>query len=569
MGDANSNPPPHYHHTQNVVHIPLSDPGKIQDPNVRRLLSRRPGYLEDTSWWNLCRTSYIGGKPWFDDGNLPAHVLEMRTNSSMHKGVRQDNLIPVPGGNVKSAGAPMFETRNEYDMRVSQGFRLNLTREIVEPLSGLLEQHPSHVNLPSVSGLEDFNKQADIARTESLESMLNTASEWAGVLGIYYVWVDNTLTAEQLDESLSAAGVEPNKQGQIPASLAPESQPYARLVDPGNVLDGFHDEAGKLVEVLMAEYRHNGKQLGHGSATELFYRYVTREFWQVWQLQRTAKGKMKAVLIEEGVNHIGQIPLIPIMAWDTPGEPWRGRAIVEDAVLTDRALAGLASSLLFSLENDSDSQTLAIGDLTGFDGPDDPKLHMAMAQVTETLRSRIGMLHKGLSVEVLNKNSGQKDQMLETYKDIMTLQLRMVGLADKVDDPSAESGIARLRRHQILNALLGTMAEARAQAHRDALTSATLWLGGDADAIERGTVIAPKKFGTRSLPDLMLFHRELRDGAAPPEWQKKILWEMWQQAFGDKPEEWMAQSQQELDAWQPPEQPGDVLRDMSGALEGE
>jgi len=553
MADANASPEPQWATTQGISYVPLADRGKITDPAVRRLLSRREGYATDCEWLALTRQSYIGGREWFTALNLPPHLLEMRTHQQAH---REELLAANEPATIQSAGASKYQTRSEYDLRKSQAFRLNVTREIVEPLIGMLRQHPAKPAVPPVPGLDEFNKEADLARSMSLEDLLNRGVEWAAVQGIYYIGVDSSLTPDELNASLAASGVTPDAAGRVPASLVPYGQPHAWLIDPTCILDGWHDEDGMFAELLVAEQRHNGRQLGQGSGFETVYRYWTRTTWQVWRLVRKTKtgGELVAQLIDEGPNSIGMIPVFAINIWAQPGKPWRGRSLVEDAVLVDRALAGLASSLFFGLENDSDTQVMASTDMSGFDDPDDPKLHAFMSMMRETLRARYGVHHKAVTMQVLNKGNEQQGRMLETYTEMLKMQLRLVGLADKIDDPSQESGIARLRRFQILNSLLSTMAEARARAHRDVLHAAALFLGDNGQSVTRDTIVAPKHFDVKTITDLLLLWREFQasDGpAVPTGWKKKLLGEIWGQYFGDKSEEWMAESMAELDEWNP------------------
>ena len=169
---------------------------------------------------------------------------------------------------------------------------------------------------------------------------------------------------------------------------------------------------------------------------------------------------------------------------------------------------------------------------------------------------------------MLNKDSGQKELMLKTYHEILSLQFRLMGLGDKVDEAGQESGIARLRRQKILGALLSNLAEAKAQVHREVLGVGSQLLGGGRDAVTRDVVAAPRKFDVKTLTDLMLMHRELK-GQIPPEWEKKMLAEIWHQSFGEKPQDWLDQSEAELDAWTPPigETTGELVRDLSGVFE--
>lgn len=566
MADANAYPEPHYQPTLSISYVPLDDSAKYSksDPDVARLLSRRERYEEDCAWWALLRQSYIGGREWMTARNLPPHLLEMNVLTRRRGNVLKDSLVPVTDGAPRSAGAPEYETRNEYDLRVAQGFRLNLTREIVEPLSGMLRQNPPEENLPTgPDGLKTFNEEADLARSKSLDDIVNMAVEWAMVLGVYYVAVDSTMSPARLKELLSAAGkkigapIKPDALGRYPASIVPpaESKPHAWLIDPTCVLDGTVDEeTGEFSEVLMAERRHNGKAIGSGGCIETFFRYWTREKWEQWQLVKdgkAGKGKLKAVRTASGPNAIGRIPIMRVIPWDMLGSPWRGRSIVEDAVLVDRALAGLASSLFFSLENDADSQIIASANLSAFESQDDPNLIAFMAQVRETLRSRIGAIHSGVDVKVLNKDSGQKELMLSTYTEMLRLQMRLMGLSDKVDEPGAESGIARLRRQHILGAILANLAMAKARAQRDALYFAVLFLGGDGETVTRDTIRPPLKFDVRSISDMLLLHREL-SGKIPPEWEKLLLFDLWKLYFGDRPPDWLSARKAELDAWTPP-----------------
>jgi len=470
-----------------------------------------PGWQANARWWQFLDEAMQGGPRWLR--NLSPHLIETRGIARQASG--QFEGTPAPTGTA-------VDTRDEFELRKAASARINLVADVIQPFVDFVAQ-----SLPQ-AGVED-PVLLKLAGERMDEASLMALAD-AMLRGIAWRAVDSGFTSEDLVR----AGFElaTDADGRIVVANATSEEVRERMGDlalpitwdihPSDVRAARFDErTGELLEILIAERVDNGESLDSGkSGFEIRRRFWTRDRIELW---RWVDGDPKQAEMVEGYprpNVAGRVTVFDLWFWDGLSR-LRRLSWVEDWALVDRWLADQLSSLGWSQTNASDPQTSIFTKLS----PDDKVALNQEEGVHDAATSPVGIYDPEARVEPVKKGFEQASLLLETFWQTYERVLQLVGLGNKLGEPSgAEAAAAKMQRFAFLNATLSRLTGQLGRWEREILGAMAQFLGLDPEvAVPTSARAYPTRFDVRSPADITTQIKTLTDAGAPRFLLAKLL----------------------------------------------
>lgn len=227
----------------------------------------------------------------------------------------------IGGGNITDADDDEYlikkgsEDDDDYDARKRRTIYYNKCYQVVQTFQGHLWRKSPIRQIPDE--LLPLLENVDRCETRVNEFFQNV-SQWSQVYGIYFVLIDYPVNDNQ---NLS-------KRDEEMLGL----RPYFSEINPSNVLDWQFDiNTGKLNYVVIREIVESENNAPFKKAEYITqYRLLTSDKIQIYKYSDNPKDKRDIVLVNEYINTLGEIPLVPFYA--KKKSFFVGRSILHDIV---------------------------------------------------------------------------------------------------------------------------------------------------------------------------------------------------------------------------------------------
>jgi hypothetical protein len=186
-----------------------------------------------------------------------------------------------------------YEITKQYEIRLSRATYRNLAAPIVEVFSSALsDPPPDREQLPE--RIADYVSDVDRAGSSANQFMGDVHIK-AAARGLHFVLVDSPRGDAQTRAEAQAQGIRPYFV-QVPAwSVLDWSIGEDRMLDWVKIREGVEVSADPFA--------------GHEHQEQ--YKIWYRDTWEVWVEDEDENGKRTIRIIDEGVNPLGVIPLVP------------------------------------------------------------------------------------------------------------------------------------------------------------------------------------------------------------------------------------------------------------------
>ena len=259
----------------------------------RSIEQTNPIYKASVDQWQFFDDSYVGGKQYIQsDGNyLVKHTRE---------------------------------SQKLYDSRKSRAFFINYCQAIIDTYKSHLNKKEPIVEVKS-DNWEDFTKDVN-RKNDSYVEFRHDIQVMAMVLGHTFVLVDK-----------------PNFEAETKAEEIEKGLPFFVHVPPWAVLDWAVDDFGKLYWVKIKELDRSVepdafKELSQGTTTprgKVVFKYWFRDRWE--------KFNSEGVKIDDGVNPLGEVPLVIVLNRKSSVSSMTGISALNDIAFINKRVYNLSS----------------------------------------------------------------------------------------------------------------------------------------------------------------------------------------------------------------------------------
>lgn len=347
----------------------------------------------------------------------------------------------------------MKEGATEYSDRVKRAYRFNHTREVVDLVNKYLFR--GQVARNTADAPESVNKFWKKANRQglSIDEFMRIASTKSSVLGRPWIVVDTTNRVSS-GEGQSVADAE-------------EQDIYVYVVTPQDVLDLSYDENGELNWILIREYfRDDADPINSEGTMYERFRLWMRDEWHLFEMYQdvadvndAAKKEPKVREIENGVNELGEVPVVKLDN-TISDNPWTSPALIADISYLDRATANYASNLDAIIQDQTFSQ-LAMPAQNVLPGQEE------YDQIIDMGTKRIFLYdgEGGQKPEYLSPDPRQAQLIISAIKQLINEIYHSVGLAgertkqDNSQGIDNASGVAKAIDFERVTALLTAKAD--------------------------------------------------------------------------------------------------------------
>lgn len=213
------------------------------------------------------------------------------------------------GGAIENADDDVYLVKNEsevqkkYNVRKRLAVYYNKPAQVITTFQGHLWRKEPLRELP-----EDLKQYLDnVDRNgRSANSFFSYVTKWAQVLGIFYVLVEYPENPEANKKTKSQTKSQEKNLG---------LRPYFTWVHPTNILDWdfYIDETGvrRLKYVVIREEKIVNKEPFKETEFQAQYRVIYPNKFEYWTYIENSNGQEEAIMIDEKVNTLGVIPLVP------------------------------------------------------------------------------------------------------------------------------------------------------------------------------------------------------------------------------------------------------------------
>ena len=477
-----------------------------KDPLAELIKRRHPRYGEKLAHWDFLEATYEGGRKWFDD-----------------------NIFKY-----------FKEGDGEFKERVKRAYRFNHTKQVVDLVDKYLfkmeiarkaDDAPDSVRKfwekATLSGLdiEDFSKQISTATSK---------------FGRIHVVVDSN----------AVPGAVPRTKREEKEA---DTRTYAYIVTPQDMLDMAYDEDGALLWALIREmHRDDMDPLASSGEMKPRYRLWERDKWRLFEERAQPRGKPRVVMIDEGVNALG---VVPIVSADHTycDDLWAAPGLIDDVAYLDRANANYLSNLDAIIQDQTFSQLVipAQAILPGEDGYE--KAIEASTKRTFTYNGEGG---KG--PEFISPDPRQAPVILSTIGEIVSEIYHSVGLqADRTGSNSGgaqsgeASGVAKAYDFEKINSLLAAKAAAL-ELTEDRINALVAKYAGD--ELPEDLVTYPVDFDVRGIYDEFEIAARLNLLSAPDEVRREQMRMVIKKLFPKAGAALLKKLEADLKKWPPEEE---------------
>jgi hypothetical protein len=185
-----------------------------------------------------------------------------------------------------------FETAKQYDIRLNRATYRNHAAPIVQVFSSSVTEGTIDRTIPAQ--IEALTDDVDRSNTPA-DQYFNDVATKAAARGIQFVVVDSPQGEAQNLAEAQAQGI----------------RPYFVQIEPWNVLDWAFGADGRLDWVKLFENVEISADPFEGHKDQDQYRIWYRDKWELWVESESEKGETKLELQDEGLNPVGQVPIVP------------------------------------------------------------------------------------------------------------------------------------------------------------------------------------------------------------------------------------------------------------------
>lgn len=446
----------------------------MTDKITELVTSRHPEYEGNLTHWDFLEETYEGGREWFE-GNIFKFVKE---------------------GDV------------EYKLRLARAYRFNHTKQVVDQIDKYLFKMPiSRKDDDAPKAVARFWERATLSGLD-IDTFAKRISNLTSQYGRIWIVVDSNVKAAEVK----------NLKDEKDAN----SQVYAYIVRPQDMLNMSYDEMGQLNWALIREFaRDDADPLNSTMAMKERFRLWTRADWTLFETQ-VFRGKKRYVQIDKKSHALGVVPLVQAdnvfseELYDAPG-------LIDEIAYLDRAVANYLSNLDAIIQDQTFSQLAmpAQGLLPGEDGYD--KL-VAMS----TKRVFLYNGESGAAPFYIAPDPKQAELILSAIAKIINEIYHSIGLSSESTPASTTgavdnaSGVAKSIDFEQVNSLLSAKARSLQLTERAILRMVCLYSsdkGYDTDEL----VSYPLEFDVRSVYDEFEIAARLMLLSAPDEVRREQM----------------------------------------------
>lgn len=474
---------------------------------------RHPLYQAMLEHWVFLATTYEGGRAWFKKNLFRYHK----------------------------------EGSSEFQDRTKRAYRFNHSREVVDLVNKYLFRGEINRSKDASEALKAFWQKATLAGL-SMDEFARVMSLQSSIYGRAWVVIDNSLEVDGDGKDLTEADVE-----------AADSQIYAYIVTPDNVLDWSADRSGELNWVLIREsFRDDKDPFGETGKNDTLYRY---RLWMrdEWVLV-TPKGKARnqSFDVKSGKHDLGVVPVVPVDNQIT-GDGDAAPSLIADIAYLDRASANYVSNLDAIIQDQTFSQLTmpAQNILPGDEGYD---------QMIEAGTKRIFTYDSaaGGKPEFISPDPRQAQLIVTAINKIIAEIYNSVGLAgentkqDNAQGIDNSSGVAKSKDFERVNALLISKADALELAENRICKIVKLWAGEKDEDNSDGVVQYSDSFDVLSMFDEIYVLAQLSVANMPAEVQREQMRRIVDKLFPYIDEKSKKKMLKEIDEWEPGSEPAPI-----------
>lgn len=424
--------------------------------DLQKLVKRRhPEFKGKLTHWQFLHATYQGGRDWFDQ-----HIFRY-----------------------------LKEGDSEFKDRKSRAYRFNHTREIVNLVNKYVFRGDITRKKDAETAVLDFWKRTTRDGI-CIDEFMRQADIESSIYGRIWIVVDSTHKGEAVSKA------DERKHG---------SQTYAYVVPPTHMLDMGTDDDGQLLWMLLYEpTRDDDDPFESSGAIEDRWRLWTRNEWFLFELsnEKGPDGEPLVVERDRGVNHLGEVPVVPLDAMVCHESRYSSPALINDIAYLDRAVANYLSNLDAIIQDQTFSQ-LAIPAQNMM--PGDKEYNQMVAMGTNRVFVFDGG-EGGSGPFFLSPDVKQAHLILEVVGKIINEIYHSVGVAGertKEDNSKGidnSSGVAKAYDFERVNSLLASKSSALQRAENRISRLAAMYAGVETD-VDYHVVDYPKSYDVRGLTD--------------------------------------------------------------------
>lgn len=469
---------------------------------------RHPEYAELCPHWDFLEDTYEGGREWFE--------------SNIHRYMKEGDI--------------------EFKQRVNRAYRFNHTREVVDIVDKyIFKMQINRDKSRAPDSVKQFWRKATLSGL-SIQEFAKQISNRSSVFGRAWIVVDSTNDGEIKTKADEKEGL----------------QIYAYLVEPEDVLDMSYDEQGEMNWILIHEtVRDDADPIESTGDTTHRYRLWTREFWQVFTIEKNRNGQETVVEGPQVSHGLGKVPIIPADNVISSDEPYSSPSMIADVAYLDRAVANYLSNLDAIIQDQTFSQ-LAMPAQGLSPGED------AYNKLIEMGTKRIFLYdgESGSQPFYLSPDVRQAELILKVVNKIINEIYHSVGLAgERTKEDNAlgidnSSGVAKAYDFERVNSLLASKADSLEWVENRIAEMVALWAGEevkleDAESGEAELVEYPDNFDVRGLYDEFEIAARLSMVEAPDSVRREQMNAVIAKLFPQLSEDLKNKMQEELKSWPP------------------
>lgn len=430
----------------------MATAAETQQERLKKFLERRhPMYEESVSQWTFLRSTYEGGRDWFNKSNIFRYLKE---------------------------------GTKEFKDRLCRAYRFNHTRECVDLVDKYLFKMDIARTADAPTSVKKFWAKATLLGLK-IKDFMRLVSKMSSIYGRIYIVIDN----DRQDTPTTVA--EQAKQG---------VRTYAYILTPEHVLDMSFDQFGELNWILVREVdRDDVNPLDSGGSEYFRFRLWERNQWTAFTIKQLDNNKTEVVTEGPFDHDLGKVPVIihnNTLSTDTYTSP----AMIADIAYLDRAVANYLSNLDAIIQDQTFSQLVmpAQGMLPG-----DDKFKQLVEMGTKRIFTYDG--EHGGKPEYISPDPKQAEIILQVIAKIINEIYHSVGLAgertkeDNSQGIDNSSGVAKAYDFERVNSLLAEKADSLEVTETKMAQMVADWDGETLD--ENDSVQYPDNFDVRGLYD--------------------------------------------------------------------
>jgi hypothetical protein len=305
------------------------------------IAQRHPLWAQWKNIWRYYRDMYEGGVQWPGKINpLQAQALSQPSIAGEMSGGGDfvPEKAPMGGafGMVRYLWQYPLEKDEKYRHRLARAFYVNIVAPVVDFYAAVISKTDNVSWTGEAPEFETFWNNCDLQGQSYLQFM-TAARSHAAAIGHTFILCDNT----------KAQGDIVTQRDVIEQGI----RPYLVEIWPENMLNWRLDRNGEPLEILYCSDDEVPGSIADVAPQAIGRRYYywTREFWQVYTEQPSAKPDETVLVLEdEGTHTLGRIPITVL--YHKRVQPFLGVSLLKDSAKIGHILSNWASALDESFE---------------------------------------------------------------------------------------------------------------------------------------------------------------------------------------------------------------------------